>query len=896
MLKKLLWTNLFMAHIVSFYIRVFDGKGFNLKPLGLIICLATLFQTGQASANLVQKKSVKRPLMQKHVKIEKAFLHQSTKAPIFEVNPGVPQGFKTLAMTESNFVSVYFHGKLLANANASFDQKTIKFKFPEALVKNIPNLKSSAITTVQKVLSMSLDNQQQRLCPYGSTRIVCTPPSPKITSIVFNPASFRAELFINPQFIVLKKKQAFKILPSTSGFSYIDNNNVTTTGKTGNQRSNTTSISTMNILAYKNNALEVDAAFTNTTQKGFKSTNQLDISNFSYSTVLGQRKLSAGMIQSVFSNFITSKYLLGVSLTNNGFFNDPTADEGTQIPIFLASQSKVDIYYGKVLEASKYYQAGRHYLDTSSLQEGAYTIRVLITDQSGKITSFKRFFVKLGNLPKLGDTYYQTDFGLIEDNNYQDNTTSSNSLTVPHFTKKSLFDINVRKRLTQNTGLSALVQTNFHELASSLGLSLQYGQFKVDSGFVFGTKDTYGLRVQLGYQYKEIGTDFNATKIFSGKTKEVDQPSMLTFPPGYDLHGDINFPLGKTSVSLGAGVQHYNNKALQKRYNAELNRTLYSGAGGTLSGYINAIHSYDDSSITLSLTFNFTVPNVHELSGNLTLGAERYYPKTEGTTQLSSNIGLDKNWAMDDNNQKVLSTHFDYSQNHNSRTFGLNSSYFRHEQNLGNIGITYYVDNNSLGYSAHTQFSFVNAGGEVGLSPSMGMQNGLLVRVRAPKDVAYQVYVDQNTMSGGFANHTDLVSVSPYMPHEISIVQTGQGIYKYDTAPKEVNLYEGNVQALNWTLAKQYILFAQVVDAHKHSLGNLLLEGVGEFNQTGQDGYFQANITDNTKTLNFRSIQNKTCAVNLPKNILVKDGLAMLDKPLLCKLQKLKPKLKKQIT
>ena len=100
-------------------------------------------------------------------------------------------------------------------------------------------------------------------------------------------------------------------------------------------------------------------------------------------------------------------------------------------------------------------------------------------------------------------------------------------------------------------------------------------------------------------------------------------------------------------------------------------------------------------------------------------------------------------------------------------------------------------------------------------------------------------------------------------------------------------LYSGNVAHLNWVLSKEYVLFAQIVDADAKPLPNLLMVSgnSSDFNTTDDNGYIQANLLEYTDSIEFKDVTGQICTVTLnTAEIKAQDqnDLVVLSKPLVC--------------
>src|SRR5690606_11495379 len=136
------------------------------------------------------------------------------------------------------------------------------------------------------------------------------------------------------------------------------------------------------------------------------------------------------------------------------------------------------------------------------------------------------------------------------------------------------------------------------------------------------------------------------------------------------------------------------------------------------------------------------------------------------------------------------------------------------------------------------------------------------------------------------ADSTTGIFLSPYQSYNLTIAPKGEQQYGFDQAPHPVTLYNGNVQFLEWTLTKQYVLFARIVDAKDNPLANVLLEtkNVNDFNVTDGSGYIQANIDSNQTSLKFKEMSGDECVAEIPSTAKPDaEGLIVLDQPLVCK-------------
>jgi len=84
----------------------------------------------------------------------------------------------------------------------------------------------------------------------------------------------------------------------------------------------------------------------------------------------------------------------------------------------------------------------------------------------------------------------------------------------------------------------------------------------------------------------------------------------------------------------------------------------------------------------------------------------------------------------------------------------------------------------------------------------------------------------------------------------------------FDETPREVTLYPGNVNALNWKIDRVLVLIGKVVDVHGDPIKNARINNVGTFAGTDERGWFQIE-TGKTQSLELQQTDGSTCRVDL---------------------------------
>ena len=141
-----------------------------------------------------------------------------------------PAGFEEMAEPEKNNIDVFYGGIKLGSFAAEYDLETITFKKPKSIVKKIPQLKSKQRAQVLKALQKPLKTNFLAQCPKEiiSQKISCGTIQPKAAGIIYYEENFKADLFVNPNFLDLQDTRLGVKLPKgEKGFSGIHNFNAT---------------------------------------------------------------------------------------------------------------------------------------------------------------------------------------------------------------------------------------------------------------------------------------------------------------------------------------------------------------------------------------------------------------------------------------------------------------------------------------------------------------------------------------------------------------------------------------------------------------------------------------------------------------------------------------------
>lgn len=168
-----------------------------------------------------------------------------------------------------------------------------------------------------------------------------------------------------------------------------------------------------------------------------------------------------------------------------------------------------------------------------------------------------------------------------------------------------------------------------------------------------------------------------------------------------------------------------------------------------------------------------------------------------------------------------------------------------------------------------------------------GSLAGILAEVKAPDEMNSTVFINGQNYGTVKSNSGKAFFLPPYQTYQVTIQPDGAGQYGFDSRPKEITIYQGNMANAEWVLSKQYVLFAQIVDSKNQPLPNMLMVSgnAGHFNTTDEHGYIQVSLPEDSQSLTFQGISGGKCTVKFnPTDVKKQDqnDLVILDKPLIC--------------
>lgn len=843
----------------------------------------------------------------------------SSHKVVFVDQAGPPPGFQDadLNSSTSNYISVYYAGQFLGNVMGTYDLNTLTLTDLTALVEKIPGvLDPKAIIAA---LQGQQPNHADHLC-HGLDSLkkpYCSVISPDVAGLIFDANNYRATIFINPKYLTaeaLKEKKAM-LPPSTAGFSYFANNNFSVSTSPGSQ---VYSLNNQSIFADGNSALNVNSNLTQTSANsqgtsGGNSTTSYSLQTVNISRFSNGKYYQFGMLTPSTGDFIGSPPVVGISMQNYGIL--PENSVGSPVQVFLPLPSQVNVYKNGYLISSQSFDAGKHFLDTSSFPNGSYDIVLKIINNIGQATNQTQFFVKQNALPPKGDPNYQVSFGLLqttESSNY-----NGSNISLPSLVKEPIVTYTEVRKVGYSFGLQSSFISNFNR--AYLGETLNYygADWQLGPGVLVSNNRQYGSLFDVFFSpsaWPAFTFSSVNTRMFNSKGTEQTLSSDLSTGPDFSpitttvMQSSNTANLAVTKrANMSASYQYSKNPGADgiSQYGVTWTQTLFASPLMTwqMTGSFTAAAG---SPVVYSIGLSASFTTLYDIGVSAGMGYDNSSQINNQDGSVSHvykpnyTFGASKSMFWGENGQDNFNISLNGSQSYTSSSKSLlmdmSSQYVKGNLNIMNTSSKEINNNNGLLSSTSSSTSQMSgtlsdsmaySNGHVSFGYQQGGQAGLMVNVKAPTTTKVDVFVDNLNVGHVNTNSAKAFFLNPYSSHQVTIQPASTAQYGFDDRPKQVTLYGGNIQYLEWTLIKEYVIFAQIVDPKEQPLPDMLMitQNSSDFNVTDSNGYIQASIASNTTALHFKNMNGEPCTVTLDPEEIKKDeqsDLVVLTHPLVC--------------
>ncbi len=757
----------------------------------------------------------------------------------------VPAGFESLNQPMTSIIDVYFQGQLLATASATFTSDTILFATPDTILIQILNLKDKH--TVLAHLSGWISSHSRYLC-YAPTQKDCGLITPDVIGVIFDDQSFRADLFINPNFLESVEKASVYLPASTSEigllqgvvFNYSESSQAD--GQTYNLSANT-------LIGWQQEHLE--SSWSIAQQQNLKIQSLL----WAYDN-MGMR-YSAGYLRSGFasSGFLLSHDLAGISFgSSDNTLLSKDHSSSTPLEVIMPDRGIVEVFRDQRLIHSELLDAGYQAINTSGFPNGTYEVEIKIRTTGGAtLRSEKRMFVKQSRIKTGDDKAWFLEAG--QTLHY------SNSL-LPETSRQITIRAGYEHGLTQNTGVRWSLASSRSEQVAEVAVAYFLPGLSLNSGVLTG------LQQQLG-TYLSIDWNGSRTVWLNAESRrlwhQVDQTETI------HTHKQklISYQKVFDTVTLGLPVR---NGYITARYSYRENPSS-SEHLKTLTFHSNLLKSRSNSlrmdcSLTESenrLSFQLSLNLVLDFY-NLNHQARAQYAEVQTNKQISRELRSTYESEWQDSNQDRhtdQTARFGIDITENSRNvFGT----YDNTSRLGNLSMAFnhsQQENSSdvFGYSGSfsTSLSVSKKGIALGGADRTNSAITVYIENSSSSDV-FRVLVNEQFAGFAEGNSATTIPLSPFNTYRVRLENTDGSLYEFSGKQSTVTLYPGNIEHFSFQVWKSITLFGQIVDSKNNFNANYCAYSKEFISCSNEFGLFQAELSDKETSITLKRA-TQSCSV-----------------------------------
>lgn len=752
----------------------------------------------------------------------------------------IPPGFENLNQPQVTEIDVYYGGYFLTSTLAEFTDQQVTVLDPAELAGQVSGLANPE--AFQALLNAPLDAHPELVC-FSEFQTGCGTLETDSVGVIFDRALLRMWLFIAPDLLVDAGADIIRFLPpSEAGLSFM---NQTAAYFTTQELSlDTYNLFNNTLFAWGENRLSMRSNLVS--DEGF------DIDTFAFFREYQGKDYRLGLVRedaNGFSFMANERFAGGVFASSLLTRADLERSLGTEIELYFATRSRVEIYREGRLISSDYYNVGNQLLNTSDLPNGSYTIEIRIIDSAGNTTVEERYFSKTANIPPADQPLYFVHVGQLE-----------NDLDVNRLSRTGEDELLVRagysRRLGEslggNLGFSVVEDTTFLEM----GLFRQGRNFELQANAAYENTGASGVDVRFRYRHPGFNVMLNGRQVFNGL--EESQIGL----DYQQYNGMLEIPMRRGFFSIFH--RHVERPQSGRNLNTGIRyRTMNTQVPGGVFGSSFELSKNDDEVLAL-WSFSWTMQNDRRSS--------IYTPTLAWANDASPrDSGLygsyETNWfrGQQGGNEYIytLRGDYDYQSSLEARMAAYTS--------MGTADITgrYNEINDQVEFNGRVSTSFATSGRASAIGGKRRSESAFLVRVEGDIDseARYNVLVNGAVRGQLGADQTLLIPVSPYSTYNVELQAVGDTLVSLDNRLYRETMYPGNVVNLSWTTQVINIAIGRLVDEAGMPIENAVIQNVVGIAMTDDNGVFQAEVNQDTETLVVqKGSETCTAAFNNPRS------------------------------
>ena len=739
-----------------------------------------------------------------------------------------PTGFEGLTAERQLLLDVYFAGRKLGTARALLTPGSLTFEDPEAVARLIPDV--ARLTQLIAGLRGPLPSNVALVC--GPIRADgCGSLHPQPAGVIVDEERFRVELFVSPELLIMPDPSA----PSYLGQPDDDPSLISLFGATlsGSSRDDHAwHVQNRSTAAVGNVRLRSDASFS--------SVSQLSIDNLTAETDRNDWRYTAGMFWAPGTDLLGRRRMIGIGAsTQLDTRRDKTLLMGTPVLLFLQQPARVELLVDGRIAASRIYSAGHRLIDTANLPNGSYNLVLRITEDGRPARTEQRFFTKGSLMAPAGRPLFAGYAGLL----------STTELGSSVNSRTFFYQGSAAYRLNPMIGVDATVLGTQHKAIFEGGLVWQtrIAQIRLaalvssdaDHGAVFRASSVGAGPISFSFDLRKIKSR-DGRPLFPVSTSrgtfsedpEVGFGDRGSYTQGL---GIIGYRFGQANLRL-SGLYRRNGSD-KSSYSVGASLDLPVARSNRTDIVLQADVRKTERDVALFLGVRFLL-NRGQVALSGSAGVSHQTDRQGHSNQLVGEAQLA--WSRQLSDQSQFSTDAAIGRSVDG-SYARGSAYARTPLLNGRADILH-----QFGNEATTQYAVTVDGGLVlarqGATFAGREMNDAAVAVSVSggeEKQSFDVLVDEVVRATVTTGGRALVFLQPYENYDVRLRPRDAQIASFDTAPRSVTLYRGNVAELDWDVTPLIILFGRAIGTDRQPIALADVTGGFGVSRTDKDGYFQ---------------------------------------------------------
>jgi hypothetical protein len=748
---------------------------------------------------------------------------------------GTPEGFTEIASPKVMLVDVYYGGRKIAETLAVVRPGILQFRSPDEVLAKLPEAIESA--ELRSALAGELSTHSDVACSM-SNMSHCGSIDPQVAGIIYDEERFRVDLFVNPRYLRTLGADADVRLPiPESGLSLTNSFGFTASGSL--EGPSVYNMQNRTIVGLHNARLRANTSVA--------SNLGLIVDDLVGEVDTRDLRYSAGLFWGPGNEFTGQRRMIGAGVgTQFDTFADQEAIRGTPLILFLARPARVETLVDGRLIGSRSYGAGNNTIETSGLPGGSYPVLLRIHQPDGSIREERRFFVKNAQIPPAGHPLLYAYAGFLANTQRHRPVSVSNTF---------YYQAGAAMRLSNSLAADvSLLGTQDKAILQAGGWFIR-GPARLRAAALVSNAGDVGALLQASTAGSgPLAISFDLRRIWSRDGRPlIPLPSYadtfdLTPPAGVQLaNGSYTQATASIGLRLGDGFlsvvgSYRKDRRLRSDYtigpsinwpvlmrngmqivleaSAQRTRTTMAGFAGLRVALASGPMSMQSR---VGQSFQSDSDGKAAASRAVSSFSAQYAHETEDRTAINLNGGLDRD---------IGSSTVHGGGTLQSRFGNLRADILHRLEGRGGTQ-----------YDIAFQSGLAVGPGAVALGARDMEQSALIVSVGGDaREAVFDVLVDEVVRGRVKAGRNLSLFVPGYRAYRVRLVPTAASAVSYDAAAREVTLYPGNVQALEWKADSYVTVFAQAVLPGGAPIANALVETAKGIAQTDSNGYFQVDV------------------------------------------------------